>query len=204
MSVVAVTSSPSTAVTALSRVSCQMPSEMPSARSTAICAKATVNRIPPTAAGVPKNMRRSSSIGRPCSTPWMSAHSKKIANRPAATPTAVTYGAPWEPENHSEVSDGEVVRSMIDHTKVTNCTNPLAIQSVIPPITVSHAHPAAAANGVEMNSIRLSNGLRSMANTGGLLQRFVGNGRHPPGNGQELFDRGRQRQLVRCRNRTGL
>ena len=77
----------------------------------------------------------------------MSAQNRKISSSPVATATAVST-APLSSRRTTRTSAAaSVERSITSHTNETSCTKPLASQSVIPPITVSHAHPAAALNG---------------------------------------------------------
>ena len=92
---------------------------------------------------------------------------------------------------------------MTDHTNETSCTKPFASQSVIPPMTVSHAQPAAAWNGASTVSTIGSHGHISVHPTR-RSQPDSDHDRIPASDAHELVPTGLQRKFVRSRRRTGV
>ena len=92
---------------------------------------------------------------------------------------------------------------MTDHTNETSCTKPFASQSVIPPMTVSQAQPAAAWNGASTVSTIGSHGHISVHPTR-RSQPHTCHDRIPASHAHELVPAGLQRKFVGGRRRTGV
>ena len=150
---------PSNTPTALVRMPSHTESLIESVSPTAAWVSVTRASITNTVIGRSAKARRITPPTSPVATPW----AIETKNTPSSTSppmrAATWYGLFAVPENHSALRCGEAVRSITDQTNPSSCTQPFAIQLVIPSKILSPAQPTRLSNGEVTKLHRSSNGL---------------------------------------------